>query len=128
MTDLRPQLPVAIPRPTTAVADDDPMARRSDDDPDAPPDWRIVGAVVTLLWAAFTSLLLSVAPPTSGSLAAWALATSIAGGVVLHQWLVGQRADRERAQLSSTPREALEDGAATGHMDGVEERLDEDPA
>ena len=126
MSDMRPQLPVAIPRPTS-VDEGDPMVRRDDDDPDGPLDWRVGGAVVGFLWAAFTSLMLSVAPPTSGSLAAWALATSIAAGVVVHLWFGGLRAAQERALATSAPRKALEDRATTGDVDRVEEGLDEDP-
>lgn len=115
----------------------DPLARRDgaidgDDDADGPLDWRISAAVVGLPWAAFTSLMLSVAPPTLGSLAAWGLATSIATGVVVSQWLGGLRAKRSRSLAATTTtsaaRQALEEGATTGHVHGVEERLDEDPA
>jgi hypothetical protein len=133
---LQPGLPVGIPRPTTTSTPADPLARRDgaiddDDDPDGPLDWRISAAVVGLLWAAFTSLMLSVAPPTSGSLAAWGLATSIATGVVFSQWLGGLRATRSRALSATTrsaPRQALEERAPAGDVDGIEERLDEDPA
>lgn len=137
-----PGLPVAIPRPSTAsppvTHHDDRDDRDDDDDPEAPIDWRIGGAVVGLLWAAFSSLMLSVAPPTAGTLGAWALATTIATAVVAPFWRAGVQHARARLYLTSTtstmsspvsaPRQALEQRATTDDVHRIEERLDEDPA
>jgi hypothetical protein len=121
-----PRLPVAVPRPSAARTDD-PFARRDDDD-DAPIDWRIGGAVVGFLWAAFTSLMLSVAPPAVGSLAAWVLATAVAGLAIASQWLACTRHAQARAVPPSAARQALQQRAPAGDVDRVEERLDKDPA
>lgn len=127
--DEPPRLPVAIPRPAAPTTVEDPMARRdNDDDDDAPIDWRIGGAVVGFLWAAFSSLMLSVAPPAVGTLAAWLLATAVGGLVVVNQWLACARHAEAAGLSGSAPRQALEQRATAGHMDRVEEGLDEDPA
>jgi hypothetical protein len=124
--DEPPRLPVAIPRPADPTAVEDPMARRDGDD-EAPIDWRIGGAVVGFLWAAFSSLMLSVAPPAVGTLAAWLLATAVGGLVVVNQWLACARHAAAAGLSASAARQALEQRAAAGHMDRVEEGLDEDP-
>ncbi len=83
-----PSLPVAIPSAVVELprvepdSDDDDNDRERDD----PLDWRIGVGAVGFVWAAFSSLMLSVAPPAAGTIAAWLLVTAGAGAWSLRHW------------------------------------------
>lgn len=135
--------PVAIPGPgawTLEDRRDEPAAADGDDD--EPFDWRVTAAVFAFLWAAFTSLVMSVAPPTWGGFLAWFVATAALGTEVLRQRYLWVRHERRQLALVTSPvapfaplavdsalrGEAGEEGLAANDMDGIEPGLDEDPA
>lgn len=138
-----PGLPVGVPGPTESTL----VPRPWEQDRDAPPldddgafDWRITAAAFGFLWAAFTSLVMSVAPPTWGGVVAWFIATAAMGGEVVRQRVRWRRLeDRQNAlgaslpgssstALPSAPLEAVEEGLPPRDVDRVEEGLDKDPA
>jgi hypothetical protein len=85
-----PSLPVAVPR---AVLEPPPTEPIRDDD--EPLDWRIGVGIVGFLWAAFTSLMLSVAPTGPNTVATWLMVTIGAMNWSVLQWRRGTWRERQ---------------------------------
>ncbi len=94
-----PSLPVAVPRALI----EPPAADVSRDDDDEPLDWRIGVGIVGFLWAAFTSLMLSVAPTSPHTMATWLMVTVGAMNWSLVQWRRGLSHERQTPPPSLPP-------------------------
>jgi len=141
---------VAVPRPTLDRRrdpfDDDDDAFDDDDDDDdddaldvntpvvtEPMDWRLTAATFAVIWAGFTSMVVFIATPGPGSLAAWFVATGAMGLETWRQRRTFRRWKRQQRRrlgrtTSSAGREGVENRLTTGDVLRIEPALDEDAA
>ena len=124
-------LPVAVPRPDLALR---PDHDDGDDDHrpviiDEPVDWRLLSAAVSLPWAGFTSMVLSIGTPGPLGIATWFVASGALGLLtwrqrrIFRQW---ERQERRRLGPTSARSQRVEDRLTAGNVLWVEPALDED--
>lgn len=113
----QPSLPVAIPHAIVDAPRVDVTADDDDREGEERLDSRIGVGAVGFVWAAFTSLMLSVAPAASGTVAAWLLVTVGAGAWSFRQWQTSLRRRPPVPLLASTTQGhdgTSDDGRASG--------------